>query len=79
MDEKSLYAHILNLTSPWQVRFPSMKMTVPLPLLSASLQTLSWPARPVQKPALCTITATVNGVTLTPASSPRWLKQMCPA
>ncbi len=24
MDEKSLYAHILNLTAPWQVKFLSL-------------------------------------------------------
>jgi hypothetical protein len=42
MDEKSLYAHILNLSAPWQVKsLLSMKMPLLLPLLSESLKILS--------------------------------------
>lgn len=37
MDEKSLYAHILNLTAPWQVKFLTLdENEVPLLLLSES-------------------------------------------
>ncbi len=39
MDEKSLYAHILNLSTPWQVKFIFlMKMSVQLLSLLESLK-----------------------------------------
>ncbi len=37
MDEKSLYAHILNLSAPWQVESLSLDETLAMsPLLSGS-------------------------------------------
>ncbi|SQC16357.1 transposase, ISL3 family [Klebsiella pneumoniae] len=71
MDEKSLYAHILNLTASWQVKALSLdEKVVLLPLLLVSLKTCCYPARPAVKPALYMITGIVNGAISIPASSP---------
>ena len=57
MDEKSLYAHILNLTAPWQVKSLTLDENAGSVTVTVGIA------------VLFTITDIVNGATLIPASS----------
>lgn len=70
MDKKSLYAHTLNLSAPWQVESLSLdenagSVTVVVGIVKNTLLS----ARHAGSNALFTITVTANGVILIPASS----------
>lgn len=73
MDEKSLYAHILNLSAPWQVESLSLdenagSVTVVVGIAKNAL--LICPTSVQQCPVHDhPITATANGVILIPANS----------
>ncbi|SQC11864.1 transposase, ISL3 family [Klebsiella pneumoniae] len=72
MDEKSLYAHILNLTASWQVKALSLDEkvgSVTVTVGIAEKRAVILP-RPAVKPALYMITGIVNGAISIPASSP---------
>ncbi|VCY92561.1 Putative transposase (identified by ISEscan HMM) [Klebsiella pneumoniae] len=72
MDEKSLYAHILNLSAPWQVKSLSLDenaASVTVTVGIAENTQLTCPA--CGKSCPFTITGIVNGATSIPASSPR--------
>lgn len=81
MDEKPLYAHILNLTAPWQVKSLSLDENAGSVTVTVGIAENArlWPVRPAVNPVLFTITVIVNGVILIPASSPLLSKPMCPA
>ncbi|CAM8575917.1 Transposase [Escherichia coli] len=80
MDEKSLYAHILNLTAPWQVKSLSLDENAGSVTVTVRIsENARLAVRPVVKSVLFTITVIVNSVILIPASSPLLLKPMCPA
>lgn len=70
MDEKSLYAHILNLIAPWQVKSLTLDVnagSVTVTVGIAENTQLTCPT--CRKSFLFTITDIVNGATLIPASS----------
>ena len=77
MDEKSLYAHILNLTAPWQVKSLSLDENAGSVTVTVRIsENARLAVRPVVKSVLFTITVIVNSVILIPASSPLLLKPM---
>lgn len=71
MDEKSLYAHILNLSDPWQVKSLSLDENA-----GSVTVTIEIAENTRVNPVLFTITVIVNGAILIPASSPLLLKPM---
>lgn len=80
MDEKSLYAHILNLTAPWQVKSLSLDENAGSVTVTVRIsENARLAVRPVVKSVLFTITVIVNSVILIPASSPLLLNPMFPA
>ncbi|STU16845.1 transposase [Klebsiella pneumoniae] len=71
MDEKSLYAHILNLTASWQVKALSLDEKVGSVTVTVGIaENVLLSCRPAVKPALYMITGIVNGAISIPASSP---------
>ena len=80
MDEKSLYAHILNLTAPWQVKFLSLDENAGSVTVTVRISENARLVCPT-----CGKTCSVHDhrhrkcVILIPASSPLLLKPMCPA
>ncbi|VCZ14168.1 Putative transposase (identified by ISEscan HMM) [Escherichia coli] len=77
MDEKSLYAHILNLSDPWQVKSLSLDENAGSVTVTIEIaENTRLAVRPAVNPVLFTITVIVNGAILIPASSPLLLKPM---
>ena len=69
MDEKSLYAHILNLTAPWQVKSLTLDENAGSVTVTVGIAENTQLTCPAGNPVLFTITDIVNGATLIPASS----------
>ena len=67
MDEKSLCAHILNLTAPWQIKFLTLNENAGSDTVTVGIA--GKPVRPAGNPVLLTIANIANGVILILVSS----------